>query len=124
MASGIAGTKHSMTPRRLRFVSCVSMTAMVRGPLTPQSSTARTADQKERQLPDRFAPILRAAIRYAFDLQLDGADLRKEPIERRKAILTNLLHSTQSGIVLNDHMGVGGKDIFTRFPPKGGAAPF
>jgi len=124
MAYGIAGTKHSMTPRRLRFVSCVSMTAMVRGPLTPHSSTARTADQKERQLPDRFAPILRAAVRYAFDLQLDGADLRKEPIERRQAILTNLLHSTQSGILFNDHIEGAAQEIFTMLSPQEAAAPF
>src|SRR5258705_2746193 len=45
------------------------------------------------------------AVLYAFDLlELDGADLRKEPIERRKAMLAKLLDATQSGIVFNEHM--------------------
>jgi bifunctional non-homologous end joining protein LigD len=53
------------------------------------------------------------AILYAFDLlQLDGADLRKEPIERRKVKLAKLLHPVQSGIVFNDHMEGSAMEIF------------
>ena len=42
---------------------------------------------------------------YAFDLlQLDGRDLRRDPIEIRKAQLANLIRGASSGIQLNDHI--------------------
>jgi hypothetical protein len=42
---------------------------------------------------------------YAFDLlQVDGRDLRREPIEIRKAQLANLIRGASSGIQLNDHI--------------------
>jgi ATP-dependent DNA ligase len=34
---------------------------------------------------------------------LDGKDLRREPIENRKALLTKLLRGSHSSIVLNEH---------------------
>jgi ATP-dependent DNA ligase len=47
----------------------------------------------------------RLAFLYAFDLlQLDGRDLRREPIETRKAQLANLIRDASSGIQLNDHI--------------------
>jgi bifunctional non-homologous end joining protein LigD len=53
------------------------------------------------------------ATRCAFDLlQTDGANRRKEPIERRKAMLAKLLPSTQSGIIFNDHMEGSAQEIF------------
>jgi bifunctional non-homologous end joining protein LigD len=53
------------------------------------------------------------AILYAFDLlHLDGADLRKESIERRKAMLAKLLHPHQSGIIFNEHMEGSAQEIF------------
>ena len=45
------------------------------------------------------------AFLYAFDLlQLDGRDLRRDPIEIRKAQLANLIRGASSGIQLNDHI--------------------
>jgi ATP-dependent DNA ligase len=40
---------------------------------------------------------------YAFDLiELDGEDLRHEPIERRKAALAKLIRRARTGLVLNE----------------------
>jgi bifunctional non-homologous end joining protein LigD len=41
---------------------------------------------------------------YAFDLlELDGRDLRREPIERRKVLLIRLLAKASVGLQVNDH---------------------
>jgi bifunctional non-homologous end joining protein LigD len=45
------------------------------------------------------------AFLYAFDLlELNGADLRKEPIEVRKATLASILRKCRPGVRLNEHM--------------------
>jgi len=45
-----------------------------------------------------------AAVLCAFDLlELDGRDLRRAPIEDRKALLANLLRRSHAGIVFNEH---------------------
>jgi bifunctional non-homologous end joining protein LigD len=51
------------------------------------------------------------AVLCAFDLlALDGADLRRLPIQQRKDRLAKLLHNPAHGIVLNAHyVGDGGK---------------
>ena len=42
---------------------------------------------------------------YAFDLlQLDGADMRREPIEVRKATLASILRRSRPGVRLNEHL--------------------
>jgi ATP-dependent DNA ligase len=42
---------------------------------------------------------------YAFDLlELDGRDLRREPIERRKVLLMRLLAKAPVGLQVNDHI--------------------
>ena len=42
---------------------------------------------------------------YAFDLiELDGRDLRREPIERRKVLLIRLLAKASVGLQVNDHI--------------------
>jgi ATP-dependent DNA ligase len=47
---------------------------------------------------------LASAVHCAFNLlELDGKDLRREPIENRKALLTKLLRGSHSSIVLNEH---------------------
>ena len=47
---------------------------------------------------------LATAVLCAFDLlELDGRDLRREPIEKRKALLAKLLNGQQMSIVLNEH---------------------
>jgi bifunctional non-homologous end joining protein LigD len=42
---------------------------------------------------------------YAFDLlELDGQDLRREPLETRKATLASLLRGSLPGLRLNEHL--------------------
>jgi bifunctional non-homologous end joining protein LigD len=54
-----------------------------------------------------------AAVLCAFDLiELDGADLRLSPIERRKGALLELLRKTPDGIVFNAHYSADGAIIF------------
>ena len=50
---------------------------------------------------------------YAFDLiELDGEDLRREPIERRKATLAKLIRRAETGLVLNEHVSEPGDVVF------------
>jgi bifunctional non-homologous end joining protein LigD len=50
---------------------------------------------------------------YAFDLlELDGTDLRREPIETRKATLAKLLRNAQIGLQLNEHIAEPGDVVF------------
>ena len=45
------------------------------------------------------------AFLYGFDLlELDGADLRREPIEVRKATLASILRKSRPGLRLNEHL--------------------
>jgi bifunctional non-homologous end joining protein LigD len=45
------------------------------------------------------------AFLYAFDLlELNGTDLRKEPIEVRKATLASILRKSRPGVRLNEHL--------------------
>src|ERR1700758_1494606 len=47
---------------------------------------------------------LASAVHCAFNLlELDGRDLRREPIEERKRLLAKLLRGSQLSIVLNEH---------------------
>ena len=42
---------------------------------------------------------------YAFDLlELDGTDMRREPIEVRKATLASILRKSRPGVRLNEHL--------------------
>jgi bifunctional non-homologous end joining protein LigD len=42
---------------------------------------------------------------FAFDLlKLDGTDMRREPIEVRKATLASILRKSRHGVRLNDHL--------------------
>ena len=46
---------------------------------------------------------LASVVHGTFDLlELDGLDLRREPIEKRKALLAQLLHGSHLSIVLNE----------------------
>jgi bifunctional non-homologous end joining protein LigD len=50
---------------------------------------------------------------YAFDLlELNGTDLRREPIETRKATLASLLRSSLPGLRLNEHLAHDGESVF------------
>src|SRR5690242_19388717 len=54
------------------------------------------------------------AVLCAFDLlELDGRDLRREPIERRKALLAELLKGSHSSIVLNEHFEEDGAQVYS-----------
>ena len=45
------------------------------------------------------------AFLYAFDLlELDGLDMRREPIETRKATLASILRKSRPGLRLNEHL--------------------
>ena len=47
----------------------------------------------------------RRVVLYAFDLiELNGKDLRREPIEQRKAALEKLLRHAKAGLLLNEHI--------------------
>ena len=55
----------------------------------------------------------RDVILYAFDLlELNGDDLRGEPLEVRKATLTSLLTKTRAGIRVNEHIEADGETVF------------
>jgi bifunctional non-homologous end joining protein LigD len=54
-----------------------------------------------------------SAVHCAFDLlELDGRDLRREPIEERKALLAELLDGSHLSIVLNEHFEEDGSIVF------------
>jgi bifunctional non-homologous end joining protein LigD len=56
---------------------------------------------------------LASAVLCAFDLlELDGRDLRREPIEERKRLLAKLLKGQQTSIVLNEHYEEDGAIVF------------
>ena len=53
------------------------------------------------------------AFLYAFELvELDGKDLRREPIEERKAALAKLAHNAKSGLQLSVHLDHPGDVVF------------
>ena len=46
-----------------------------------------------------------SAFLYAFDLlELDGTDMRREPLEMRKATLASILRKSRTGVRLNEHV--------------------
>ena len=61
----------------------------------------------------RRKPTGRHIFMYAFDLlELDGGDLRREPLEVRKATLASLLRGYQPGIRFNQHIAHAGDIVF------------
>jgi ATP-dependent DNA ligase len=54
-----------------------------------------------------------AAVLCAFDLlELDGADLRRQPLEHRKATLAELLVGVRDGVAFNQHFEGDGRIVF------------
>ena len=54
-----------------------------------------------------------SAVLCAFDLlELDGKDLRREPIEKRKALLAKLLNGQHVSLVLNEHFDEDGAAVY------------
>jgi bifunctional non-homologous end joining protein LigD len=55
------------------------------------------------------------AFLFAFDLlELDGTDLRREPIETRKATLASVLRKSRPGVRLTEHLEHCGLTVFQR----------
>jgi ATP-dependent DNA ligase len=56
---------------------------------------------------------LTSAVHCAFDLlELDGRDLRREPIENRKHLLAKLLKGSHLSLVLNEHFEEDGATVY------------
>jgi ATP-dependent DNA ligase len=56
---------------------------------------------------------LASAVHCAFDLlELDGEDLRRHPIEKRKDLLAQLLNGSNLSVVLNEHFEEDGEIVF------------
>jgi bifunctional non-homologous end joining protein LigD len=56
---------------------------------------------------------LASAVHCAFDLlELDGRDLRREPIEKRRALLARLLRGSHVSLVLNECFEEDGAFVF------------
>jgi bifunctional non-homologous end joining protein LigD len=56
---------------------------------------------------------LASAVYCAFDLlELDGRDLRREPIEKRKALLARILRGSRVSLVLNECFEEDGAIVF------------
>jgi bifunctional non-homologous end joining protein LigD len=54
-----------------------------------------------------------SAVLCAFDLlELDGEDLRRQPIEKRKELLAKLLKGSHLSVVLNEHFNEGGASVY------------
>ena len=71
----------------------------------------------------RRKPTGKHVFLYAFDLlELDGQDLRPEPLETRKATLASLLRASPPGLRLNEHLTHDGESVF-RHPCKMGLEP-
>jgi bifunctional non-homologous end joining protein LigD len=50
---------------------------------------------------------------YAFDLiELNGEDLRRDPLEVRKATLANIVAKAGPGLWFNDHIEEDGETVF------------
>jgi len=61
----------------------------------------------------RRKPIGEPVFLFAFDLlELDGQDLRREPLETRKATLASLLRGSKPGVCLNEHLEHPGDVVF------------
>jgi bifunctional non-homologous end joining protein LigD len=55
----------------------------------------------------------RHVVLYAFDLlELDGQDLRREPLVRRKVLLARLLLRARVGLQVNDHVAAAGDVVY------------
>jgi bifunctional non-homologous end joining protein LigD len=62
------------------------------------------------------------AFLFAFDLlELNGADMRREPIEVRKATLASILRKSRAGVRLNEHLEHHDGDLVFRHACKRGA---
>jgi bifunctional non-homologous end joining protein LigD len=62
------------------------------------------------------------AFLYAFDLlELDGTDMRRKPIEVRKATLASILRKSRAGVRLNEHLEHPEGHVAAQVSPKSAA---
>jgi bifunctional non-homologous end joining protein LigD len=81
---------------RLRCRSCI-----IDGEVVVVDEVGRTIFERLQQGPK----VKREAIMFAFDLvEIDGQDLRREPLLTRKATLLSLLKSVPHGIIYNEYL--------------------
>jgi bifunctional non-homologous end joining protein LigD len=75
--------------------------------------------------PRRKVGTSEAAVLCAFDLlELDGEDLRREPIETRKSTLRSLLRGKHAGIAFNAHFIADGAIVYRQACALGCEASF
>jgi ATP-dependent DNA ligase len=68
-------------------------------------SAGRTGSRTSTCSAPASAASCREAFLYAFDLlELDGADLRREPWKTRRARLASLLRKSREGVRLSEHL--------------------
>src|SRR5437588_11065289 len=102
-----------MTSRRFPFIAMVVSKLSVRSCLI--DGEAIVCDENGLAV---FALIRRhgalaSAVHCAFDLlELDGEDLRRQPIEERKRMLAKLLRGSHLSLVLNEHFEENGAIVF------------
>src|SRR6187397_1378576 len=100
-----------MVATRVRFLP--SSNSTVSG--TPSRSSPMQGvflGSRPGRVQDRRVRRATAAI-YAFDLlELNGQDLRREPLETRKATLASLLRGSLPGLRLNEHLAHDGESVF------------
>jgi len=63
--------------------------------------------------PHPLLPARRQRLLYAFDLiEFNGDDLRREPLDTRKATLASVLRRAAPGLRLNEHIEANGPTVF------------
>jgi bifunctional non-homologous end joining protein LigD len=101
--------------RRLDLLDLISRGRWRGCARAPASSTARCCGDDGVPSFDRIRYRRNdgAVFLYAFDLiELNGDDLRREPLEVRKATLASVLAKTAPGLRLNEHIEADGPTVF------------
>ena len=82
----------------------------------PASSTAKLSPATRTALLRSISSVTSALTRassYAFDLiELNGGDLRRDPLEVREATLASIVAKASPGIRFNEHMEGDGPTVF------------
>ena len=98
-----------------RFALIVEAIAALRLRTVILDGEAVAVDDDGRASFDRLRHRLQdeAVFLYAFDLiELNGDDLRRDPLEVRKATLASLLRGARAGIRFNEHIEADGPTVF------------
>ena len=98
-----------------RFPLIVETLARLRSPSCIIDGEAVACDNKGMPSFDRIRYRRHDAsvFLYAFDLiELNGDDLRREPLDTRKATLASVLRRAASGLRLNEHIEADGSTVF------------